>query len=69
MVDRLYIKCSKLTADNFNTLIMNKNNINNIFMYIEIIENNDTDIPFIISTKENICSFCNNEIKEIIFFL
>ena len=68
LVDRLYIKCSKLTADNFNTLIMNKNNINNIFMYIEIIENNDTDIPFIISTNENICSFCNNEIKEIIFF-
>ena len=68
LIDKLYIKCSKLNEDNFDTLIIKKKkNNNNIFIYIEILENNNS-IPFIVSSNENICSFCNNELKENIFY-
>ena len=65
LVDKLYIRCTKLNEDNFNNLIFKQNN--NAFIYFEILENNNNN-SFIISTNENICALCNNEIKENAFF-
>ena len=65
LIDKLYIRCTKLNEDNFNVLIFKQNN--NAFIYFEILENNANN-SFIISTNENICALCNNEIKENAFF-
>ena len=67
LVDKLYIKCTKLNEDNFNILLTKQKNNSNFFIYFEILEK-DKNIPFIISNNENICVLCNNEIKENIFF-
>ena len=68
VIDKLYIKCTKINSDNFNKIItkVKENNKNNMFIYFEIIEKDDN--PFIISTDENLCALCNNEIKENVFF-
>ena len=72
MVNKLYIKCIKLNPENFESLVKiekEKNNsgtnnkIENLFFYIEIIEN-EKDMSFIVSENENVCILCNNELKE-----
>ena len=62
-VNKLYIKATKINTDNYNDLINERNLSNDSFLYIEILDNND-DIPFLRSENENICIFCNNEIKN-----
>ena len=72
LVNKLYIKCIKLNPENFESLVKiekEKNNsgtnnkIENLFFYIEIIEN-EKDMSFIVSENENVCILCNNELKE-----
>ena len=64
LIDKLYINCEKLTSENFNSLIIHKeNSINDNFLYFEILEN-ENDTPFIININENYCIFCNKKIKE-----
>ena len=62
LIDKLYIKCTKLNEDNFDKLIIKQNNYN-FFIYFEILDKY-INIPFIISINENICSLCNKEIKD-----
>ena len=63
---RFYIKANKMNSDNFREIV-NESNITNdsydFILYVEILDNND-DIPFLCSENDNICIFCNNEIKN-----
>ena len=62
LVDRLYIRASIINESNYNDLVNKDILTNDSFLYIEILDNID-DSPFIISDKNNICVFCNKEIK------
>ena len=62
-VDKLYLKANLITSNNFNEIIKEESLSNDSFLYVEILDN-DNDIPFLYNEKENICIFCNKEIKN-----
>ena len=63
LVDKLYLKANLITSNNFNEIIKEESLSNDSFLYVEILDN-DNDIPFLYNENENICIFCNKEIKN-----
>ena len=61
LVDKLYIRAIQLNQSNFTEIINEQTLSNDYFMYIEILD--DDNKPFLLSEKQNICIFCNNEIR------
>ena len=61
LVDKLYIRALQLNQSNFTEIINEQTLSNDYFMYIEILD--DDNKPFLLSEKQNICIFCNNEIR------